>query len=347
LVVPKYRRELVRPGFYLLLLGFLPFLLPPIIWNQQHEWITLAHLSIRGGLQKPFAIHFLSFLQFLGGQFGVYSPLVFLAFIIAFFASIRKAFQNTKVCFLLTFSWPILLTYFILALKQPAEPNWTAPAFITLGILTTSWWLNSTRENRTVTVLCVAGLVTAACMTVVALDLDLLRVAGLKIPYRFDPSSRLRGWHTLAEQIEQFRNEFEQKLGEPVFLIGNKYQTASMLSFYLKDPRIEDPGHPPVYIPESQDIQNEFSFWPRYDEFVEPTDKSNTTSYFTEQNGVNPFINRTALYITDHGDGSPPQALQNSFTRWELVALFQLDRRGLPLREIRVFACYQYQTLPL
>ncbi len=58
-------------------------------------------------------------------------------------------------------------------------------------------------------------------------------------------------------------------------------------------------------------------------------------------------LNRTALYITDHGDGSPPQALQNSFTRWELVALFQLDRRGLPLREIRVFACYQYQTLPL
>ncbi len=68
--------------------------------------------------------------------------------------------------------------------------------------------------------------------------------------------------------------------GEPVFLIGNKYQTASMLSFYLKDPRIEDPGHPPVYIPESQDIQNEFSFWPRYDEFVEPTDKSDTSFLF-------------------------------------------------------------------
>ncbi len=166
-----------------------------------------------GGLHKPFSVHFLSFLEFLGGQFGVYSPLVFLAFIIAFFASIRKSFQNTKVCFLLTFSWPVLLTYFILALKQPGEPNWTAPAFVSLGILTTSWWLNSTRENRTVTILCVAGLVTAAFMTVVALDLDLLRIAGLNVPYRFDPSSRLRGWQTVAEQIEKFRNEFEQKLG--------------------------------------------------------------------------------------------------------------------------------------
>jgi hypothetical protein len=347
LMVPKHRRELVRPGFYLLLLGFLPFLLPPIIWNQQHEWITLAHLSLRGGLQKPFAVNLASFARFLGGQLGVYSPLIFIAFLMALFGSIRKAFQNTKVCFLLAFSWPVLITYLILALKQPGEPNWTAQAFVSLGILTTSWWLNSARENRAVTVLCVAGLVTAAFMTVIALDLDLLRVAGLRIPYRIDPSSRLRGWQTLAEQIEKFRSEFERKLGEPVFLIGNKYQTASMLSFYLKDPRIEDPGHPPVYIPESQDIQNEFSFWPRYDEFIEPTDKTNPSSYFTEQNGVNPFINRTALYITDHGDGSPPQALQNSFTRWELVAVFQLERRELPLREIRVFACYQYQTLPL
>jgi 4-amino-4-deoxy-L-arabinose transferase-like glycosyltransferase len=347
LVVPKHRRELVRPRFYFLLLGFSPFLLPPIIWNQQHEWITLAHLSLRGGLQKPFAIHFVSIARFLGAHLGVYSPLVFIAFLIAFFASIRKAFQNTKVCFLLTFSWPILLTFSVFALKQPGEANWTAPAFVSLGILTTSWWLNSARENRNVTRLCIAGLLLAAFMTVVAVDLDLLRIVGLKIPYRLDPSARLRGWKTVAEQIENFRNDFEQKLGEPVFLIGNKYQTASMLSFYLKDPRIEDPGHPPVYIPESQDIQNEFSFWPRYDEFIEPTDKTNASSYFTEQNGVNPFINRTALYITDRRDGTPPQTLQNSFTRWELVAVFQLSRRELPLREIRVFACYQYQTLPL
>jgi 4-amino-4-deoxy-L-arabinose transferase-like glycosyltransferase len=347
LIVPKYRRELIRPGFYLLLSGFLPFLLPPIIWNQQHDWITLAHLSMRGGLNKPFAIHFSSIGRFLGAHLGVYSPLIFVAFIVALFASVRKAFSSTKVCFLLTFSWPILLTYFILAWKEPGEPNWTAPGLISLGILTTSWWLNSARENRAVSRLCVAGLLTAAVMTVISVDLDLLRIVGLKIPYQLDPSARLQGWKTVAEEIGKFRSDFERRLGEPVFLIGNRYQTSSMLSFYLKDPRIEDPGHPPVYITESQDIQNEFSFWPRYDEFIEPTDKSNVSSYFSEQNGVNPFINRTALYITDHGDGAPPQTLQNSFTRWELVAIFQLSRRELPLREIRVFACYQYQTLPL
>ncbi len=102
-----------------------------------------------------------------------------------------------------------------------------------------------------------------------------------------------------------------------------------------------------MYIPESQNIENEFSFWPRYDEFVEPADKSEINSLFSEQAGVNQFINRTALYITDSSEDTPPQNLQNSFTRWELVDHFQINRRHEPLREFRIFACYQYQTLPL
>ena len=68
---------------------------------------------------------------------------------------------------------------------------------------------------------------------------------------------------------------------------------------------------------------------------------------FSEQAGVNPFINRTALYITDSSEETPPQNLQNSFTRWELVDHFQVNRRNEPLHEFRIFACYQYQTLPL
>ena len=120
-----------------------------------------------------------------------------------------------------------------------------------------------------------------------------------------------------------------------------------MLSFYLKEKRPEAPGHPPVYIPESQDLENEFSFWHRYDEFVEADASTKRDTTFSEEEGVNPFIDRSALFITDRPEGKPPQALQSSFTRWELVAVYELERRNLPLHEIRIFACYQYQTLPL
>ena len=73
--------------------------------------------------------------------------------------------------------------------------------------------------------------------------------------------------------------------------------------------------------------------------------KRDTT--FTEEAGVNPFMDRTALYITDRPEASPPQNLQSAFTRCELVAVYELKRNDLPRSQIRIFACYQYQTLPL
>lgn len=347
LIVPKYRRELRRPGFYLLLFCFTLFLIPPLVWNQQHEWITLEHLSQRGGFQKEFSIRFSQFGKFLAAQAGVYSPFIFVGFIIALFGSIRKAFQSSKVCFLLAFSWPILLTYAILALKQAGEPNWTAPGYLSLGILAAHWWLQTVSRIRPAGIYCFAALGLGGVLTLVTLNTDLLRITGFQVPHSLDPSSRLRGWKTVAEQIETLRNNFEKKLGQKVFLIGNKYQTSSMLSFYLKDKRVEGPGHPPVYIPESQDIQNEFSFWPRYDEFIEANASTKHNTTFTEEEGINPFMDRTALFITDRPNAKPPQALQSAFTRWELMVVYKLERRNLPLREVRVFACYQYQTLPL
>ena len=137
----------------------------------------------------------------------------------------------------------------------------------------------------------------------------------------------------------------------PVFIIGNKYQTAASLSFYMTDHRVEGPGHPPVYIPESQNFENEFSFWPRYDEFdTPPAGTVKQDSYYTEEQGVNLFEGRDALYVTDEsktGSERPPSAIERGFERVELVRLFRIERRGQPLRDLRVFACYNYRTLPL
>ena len=64
-----------------------------------------------------------------------------------------------------------------------------------------------------------------------------------------------------------FRQEEERDLGAPVFLIANRYQVAAELNFYLPPivPRMPA-GHPPVYLPESQNLETQFSFWPGYDQ---------------------------------------------------------------------------------
>jgi Dolichyl-phosphate-mannose-protein mannosyltransferase len=345
--VPRYRHQLRRPGFYVCFLVFLLFLTPLIIWNYQHEWIGLELLPERGDLQMAFAIRPSRLTEFLESQLLLFSPFMLLGYLIAFFACIRKSFQNSKVCFLFAFAWPALIQFFVLGLRRGEPQTWTGPAFLSLGILAVHFWMHFATENRIAGTLCISALVLGGLSSSLLTNTDVVRAVGIPFPYSADPTSRWRGWRTIAEQVEKFRTEFEAKLGGKVFLIGDTYQTSSALSFYLADKRAEGPGHPPVYIPESQDIQNQFSFWPRYDEFLEADTSSKRDTTFSEEAGINPFMDRTALYITDELEKVPPQNLQSAFTRCELVALFRIDRKGYPLREIRVFACYQYQTLPL
>ena len=77
------------------------------------------------------------------------------------------------------------------------------------------------------------------------------------------------------------------------------------------------PDHPPVYIPESQDMVNQFSFWPRYDEFVElkPGTPRPEGEVYTEENGINPFVGRDALFIRSGEKEHVPHNIRLHFNR--------------------------------
>ncbi|HEX8311795.1 MAG TPA: glycosyltransferase family 39 protein [Chthoniobacteraceae bacterium] len=348
LFTSRYRRELLRPGFYSMLGAFLPFLLPPVIWNAQHDWITLSHLSARGGLQKAFKIDFGEFFTFIGQHFGAYSPLLFGALLVGGAWGFVKARRSFKARFLLAFALPLWVIYLWLALKQAGEANWTSPAMVSLGILAVACWYERAAERTWLRTFAVVALALGFLISVATLNTDLLRSVGVPFPYKLDPSKRLRGWRSSAEQLEALRADFEKSHGAPPFLIANSYGTAANLGFYLRDKRPAGPGHPPIYFPESPAIENQFSFWPRYDEFVSvPADQLDPNAYFTEQQGINPFHGRNALYITDRAEEKAPSTIKEGFNRVEMIAVIDQKRRGLPLRQWRVFACYDYRSLPL
>jgi hypothetical protein len=164
-----------------------------------------------------------------------------------------------------------------------------------------------------------------------------------------DPSDRLRGWRTLAEAVGKVRNDFEKQTGKRVFLIADERDRASELAFYLLDRRVEGPGHPPVYVPESQDMVNQFSFWPRYDEFVPlPANaERNRDEVYTEEEGVNLFVGRTALYLQLGKKHALPRSIRAGFGRTELIDTIEVRTDARLLREVHVYACYDYRTLPL
>jgi Dolichyl-phosphate-mannose-protein mannosyltransferase len=66
-------------------------------------------------------------------------------------------------------------------------------------------------------------------------------------------------------------------------------------------------------------------------------------TYYTASMGFSRFAGRDALYITDRGEERPAPEVEGGFTRSEMVACFDFNRRGLPLRQIRIFACYGYR----
>jgi hypothetical protein len=112
---------------------------------------------------------------------------------------------------------------------------------------------------------------------------------------------------------------------------------------------VEGPGHPAAYIPESQDMVNQFSFWPRYDEFVElkpgmPRPESET---YTEESGINPFVGRDALFIRAGEKERVPHNIQASFQSTEPVGTIEVSRYGKVIRTWQVFLCRNYRTLPL
>lgn len=94
-MTPRYRRELFRPGFLSMIAVFVPFVVPVWQWNETHGWPTTHHLAARGGLDAPWwRLDFKSFGAFLGSHFGVYSPLIFVAMLVALWVAVRESLRR-------------------------------------------------------------------------------------------------------------------------------------------------------------------------------------------------------------------------------------------------------------
>lgn len=357
----KYRRELARPGFWSLVAVFVLCAWPPVIWNQRHDWITIAQLKTRGNLNQPFGVHPLEWFSFFGAQLGVYSPLIFVAMLVALWWSRREMSTSFPTQYLLWFSLPLLAMYSVLALNKAGQPNWTAPAFISLGILAAASWYRAALAERSKAIFAIVALVVGAFMGLGITNMDVtwkLTAPARRVlsrlpspepaqpkwlrdtlsgchkfsapyPYNFDPSARLHGWRAVARAVDQSRRGLEQEAGRKVFLIADRYGTAAELSFYLPEKHSEFPGHPPVYLPASPVFENQFAFWPRYDT-ADPS----------------AFAGRTALYISDRADEGAPASMVDNFRSVESIGVYEIRQNGGLLRTIRVFACRDYGVQP-
>jgi hypothetical protein len=273
LTTPRYRRLLLRPGPWVLAGVGALCCLPILIWNVQHNWVTLRHLSgLAGVTEESSGIRWLGPIVFVGTQMALLLVVWFLAWAQAMWAYAPWKEARAEVRYLWWMSAVMFGVFFLFGLKTGGgEANWPVTAYLSGMVLTAGWLRDQLRAapawNRRLvvgssTVACGVGLALLFFLYAPTVTQPLLaRLVGpptaeRPMPLRrLDPTCRLRGWRALAEQVDQLRALLRQEGIEPV-LAGSMWNEPGELGFYCA-------GHPVVYSlgPALGDRHSQYDLW--------------------------------------------------------------------------------------
>jgi 4-amino-4-deoxy-L-arabinose transferase-like glycosyltransferase len=107
--------------------------IPMLWWNYQNEWISFL-FQLSHGSSAKIDIDFGRFLEFFGGQFGVFTP-VFTAVLFYYLLRERAFFKDEKLFYIALSILVPLLFFFYKSLLARIELNYTAPAYIGAAVI--------------------------------------------------------------------------------------------------------------------------------------------------------------------------------------------------------------------
>lgn len=284
-------------------------LFPALAWNAAIEWIPVAGGTWRTAWEfraGPFA-------RSLAGFSAALSVPVFAAVLVALFALVRSARRHGRAPFVLAACGPAWAWAFYVTLRGGDAVAAGVFGFVPLA----AFAISSTRKHRLAKP---AGGLLAA----LALFASVYAVwAGARVP-----------WKSVAMQLREAARDLPASEGGGFFIAEDAGQ-AAVLGYFLRG---EGGGAcPPVFVPESPDLSNQFGLWPSYADFVE-SDRF-ADEFYKEQKGVNPYIGRNAIYI----GCDLPQTIEGAFQE-----VRPLREAGMPDgRRLTIYMCLGYQTLPL
>ncbi len=168
---------------------------PNFYWNAAHGFVSYLHTRDNADLGGPL-FHPLQFLEFFGSQFGVFGP-VFFAALIVIVALARRSLGERRAALLACFALPTLAMMLVVSVLSRAQPNWSAPTFVSAVVLVVAWLLGQGRAR-----LVAAGIVLDIVIALIAFTAPAVApLFGASLPARYDPLHRLRGWKTLGRTV--------------------------------------------------------------------------------------------------------------------------------------------------
>lgn len=273
LLEPGLRRFLRRPGPYVALALGLSGLLPIVIWNARHNWVSFQQVTRQAGLSSEFGIDLNGPLAYIGGQVTVVGPVWIIGMVWGVIELWRRPVARAEerhepwAAKLLVLStalpWLVFLGFSFITNTQP---NWPVLALIGGTIVLAAWLTrhgNMPTQRRRIRAFVAAGVLLGGGAVIVihrsewltpvfawlargASPLGLTQPAApwdLTPVARYDPTVRLRGWAELGAAVGEVLRA-ERAAGREPFILAATYQLASEIAFYC-------PGQPVVYSAQS------------------------------------------------------------------------------------------------
>jgi 4-amino-4-deoxy-L-arabinose transferase-like glycosyltransferase len=168
---------------------------PNFVWNAANGFVSYRHTRDNADLGGPL-FHPAQFLEFLLSQFAVFGPIFFACLIIVVLWG-RRTFVDRRAALLASFALPSLALMLVVSFLSRAQPNWSAPTFVSAVVLVVAWLIARGR-----TILVAASVALHTLLAVAAFGAhDIARSVGIELRAAHDPLHRLRGWRTLGQVV--------------------------------------------------------------------------------------------------------------------------------------------------
>lgn len=322
LLVDKNRRAwFLKPHIYVAGIVSLVMQLPVFYWNYMHDFIGLKHVIGQNTGNSDFS-GLKSLGNFIGGQFGVLSPITFVLLVCAWvgiacvlYRSKNKSTEKYKVLEILWyFSAPVFVAFLVKSTGSKVQPNWPVLSIFG-GFVLLAIWVDGAKNwiRRTF----IAGLIFSTLLTIVSHDTFIIRHtlklvgSDFVLPFKRDPLRPALGWRGLGEAITA---KIEPLLnGETPIVLTTRYQTASELAFYMKgNPRL-------IYINPGYRRQNQYDLW----------------------NWPEKLADKPVIYVRENKTIEP--VVFNAFESCAHLGEVASARYNVVMRKANVYICFGYK----
>jgi hypothetical protein len=204
-------------------------------------------------------------LAYVGGQFALLLGFWFVVLAMAARRFWRSADPGIQLVWWA--SVPVWGVFFVASFGTPGQANWPAAAYIGGIVLVAAWMRDALGRSRTIRNCLIAAL---ACGIVISIAIRFPQFARPMLAQlagepneanptpvrRLDPTCRLHGWQTLAQEIDSLRDDIHRETGEEPLLAAMTWTVPGELCFYCRN-------HPEAYSfgPALADRHSQYDLW--------------------------------------------------------------------------------------